>query len=162
MLDFNGYLRVDHNYLASSYHSRIIAGFMLISSYLASSHYVLQQIIKIRRNSLSERTSHWKRASLKKAIFSILRRDFPAENSPDKRLARRRQRPHCRLREEAEEEREKPRRDLLLLCPVIVGFVSFSLLVLILQRVLWAFLKIISVNSPLFNYLTDGMRRREC
>ena len=29
--------------------------------------------------------------------------DSPAENSPDKGLERRRQRPHCRLREEAEE-----------------------------------------------------------
>ncbi|XAR62550.1 Endothelin-converting enzyme 1 [Bertholletia excelsa] len=34
--NLNGYLKVDHNYLASSYHAGIIAGFMLISSRLES------------------------------------------------------------------------------------------------------------------------------
>ncbi|GMP55534.1 hypothetical protein CsSME_00020326 [Camellia sinensis var. sinensis] len=34
--DSSDFLKVDHNYLASSYHTGIISGFMLISSYLES------------------------------------------------------------------------------------------------------------------------------
>lgn len=33
-VDSNNSLRIDHDYLASSYHSGIISGLMLISSYL--------------------------------------------------------------------------------------------------------------------------------
>ncbi|XP_028064961.1 eEF1A lysine and N-terminal methyltransferase isoform X1 [Camellia sinensis] len=46
--DSSDFLKVDHNYLASSYHTGIISGFMLISSYLESASSTGRMVRKVK------------------------------------------------------------------------------------------------------------------